>query len=124
MWRNAVCAAVVLVFSFGTARSAEFFGAIKKIEDDKIVVGLKYDKETKKFAEEKTLPLAKDVKILTGKFKKEDDKVTVEAGDPLEGGFKNERFKTIDERPVRAYIITNADNQVTEIRVLMRKKPE
>jgi hypothetical protein len=122
MLRNAVCAAVVLALCTGAARAEEFFGAIKKIEEGKIVVGLKYDRETKKFAEEKTLTLAKDVKILSAKFNKEEKKI--EPGDPLEGGFKNERFKTIDERPVRAQFVTNADGMVTEIRVFPGfKKP-
>lgn len=46
----------------------------------------------------------------------------VEAGEEIEGGLKNERFKDIGERGIRAQIITNDDGLVTEIRVFARKK--
>ena len=124
MLRHAVCAAAVLAFAVGaSARADEFVGSIRKIEDGKIVVGVKFDKETKKFAEMKTLTVAKDVKVVTGKYNKEEKKF--EVGKVLEGGLENKRFQNIGERGVRAFIITNADNQVTEIRVLggRKKKP-
>jgi len=122
MLRAAVCSVAVLAFALGAARAEEFFGSIKKIEEGKITVAMKFDKETKKFQEEKQLTLAKGVKVLNAKFNKEEKKV--QAGTPLEGGLKNERFKNIGERGVRAMIVTNAAGEVTEIRVFQPfKKP-
>jgi hypothetical protein len=120
MLRKAVCAAAVLVFAFGVAAAEEINGRILKIEDGKITVGSKYDKETKKFAEEKSYPVAKDVKVLSAKFNKEEKKF--EAGDALQGGLKNERLQNIGERGIRAVVVTNGAGQVTEIRVLPQFK--
>jgi hypothetical protein len=119
MLRKAVCAAAVLVFAFSVAVAEEINGNITKVEDGKITVG-KYDKETKKVGDEKTYTLAKDVKVLTAKFNKEEKKF--EAGEPLQGGLKNDRFQNIGERGVRATIVTNDAGQVTEIRVRMGKR--
>jgi hypothetical protein len=123
MLRHAFCAAAALVFALGAARADEFRGSVKKVEDGKVTVATKFDRETKKFQEEKTYPLAKDVKILNATYNREEKKV--EVGEPLKDGFKNERFQNIGDRGVRAQIVTNADGQVTEIRVFPpRKKPE
>jgi hypothetical protein len=116
MLRKAVCAAAVLAITFSVASAEEFFGSITKIADGKITVSTKYDKAEKKFTEEKTLTVAKDVKVVNAKFNKEEKKL--EAGEPLEGGLKNERFQNLGKGGVRAILITNPDNQVTEIRVL------
>jgi hypothetical protein len=120
MLRKAVCAAAVLVFAFSVATAEEINGRITKIEGGKITVASKYDKETKKFAEEKTYPLATNVKVMTAKFNKEEKKV--EAGEPLQGGLKNERLQNIGERGVRATVITNDAGQVTEILVRQGKR--
>jgi hypothetical protein len=114
MLRHAVCAAVVLAFSFGSARADEFFGLIKKIEEGKISVTKL--KKGEKPGEPVSMKLAKKVKVVNGKFNK--DTFKVEAGDELDKGLKNERFKEIGKRGVPAVIVTNADNEVTEIRVL------
>jgi hypothetical protein len=122
MLRKAVCAAAVLAFAFSVAAAEEINGRILKIEDGKITVASKYDKETKKFAEEKSYPLAKDVKVLTAKFNKEEKKV--EAGEPLQGGLKNERLQNLGERGVRATVVTNNAGQVTEIRIFQGKRKQ
>jgi hypothetical protein len=114
MLRYAVAAVAVLAFGFGTARSEEFVGSIKKVEDGKITVA-KFDRETKKFDEGKSYTLAKDVKVLNATFNKEEKKVV--PGEPLKEGLKNERFEKIGPFGVFSQIITNNDGQVTEIRV-------
>jgi len=119
MLRKAVCAVAVLALSVVAARAEEINGSIQKIADGKIKVGIGFDKETKTFKEEKTFTLAKDVKVLTAKFNKEDKKV--EVGDKLEGGLDNERLKNITGRGVRARLIVT-DGQVTEIHVLPQRK--
>jgi hypothetical protein len=124
MLRKVVCAMAVMVFAFSVAMAEEFMGAIKKVEDGKITV-TKFKKGEKK-GEEVTLSLAKKVKVVNAKFNKEDKKI--EAGDKLEGGLKNERFKEIKGFGVFSQIITNDDGKVTEIRVFPpfkgKKKPK
>lgn len=117
MLRKFVCAAVLGVFCLGVAFADEFSAIITKVEGNKITfaktkrVGKKFEKE-----DEQTLPVVKDVKVVTAKRNRETKKV--EAGDALEGGLKNKRFTTIDEKGVRATIVTDADNKkITEIRV-------
>jgi hypothetical protein len=115
MLRKAVCAAAVVALAFGVAVAEEITGRITKIEDGKITVA-EFDKETKKLAQEKTYPLAKNVKVVNAKFNKEEKKV--ESGGPLEGGLKNERFQKIGEGGIFAVIVTNDAGQVAEIRLL------
>jgi hypothetical protein len=57
------------------------------------------------------LTAAENVKVVKAKFNKETMKS--EAGDPIEGGLKSERFA----KQVAGLIITNADNVITEIRL-------
>jgi hypothetical protein len=116
MLRKAVCAVAVLAVTISVASAEEFFGSIKKIADNKVTVATKFDKAEKKFTEEKTLTLAKNVKVVNAKFNKEEKKI--EAGEPLEGGLKNERLQNIGERGVFSRIITNDAGQVTEIQVM------
>jgi hypothetical protein len=76
------------------------------------VTFIKFKKGEK--GEEETLPVAEKVKVVKGKFNKEDKKV--EVGEALENGLQNERFKNI-EKGVFAQIITD-DGKITEIRVM------
>ena len=120
MLRKMLCAAVVVAIGFGVATAEEFRGAIKKVQKGKIIIGMKFDKETKKFTEEKTLTLAKGVKVVKAKFNKEEKKI--EAGEELEGGLKNKRFVDIGDRVIFAMFVTNDDGHVTEIRVFEFKR--
>jgi hypothetical protein len=121
MTRKVLCAAVVLVFGFSVARAEVLRGSIKKIEDGKITFAT-YDRATKKAGEDKTYAVAKDAKVLKGKFNKEDKKV--EAGDALSDGLQNKVFQSIGKRGVRAQITTNDAGEVTQILVFpqFRKK--
>jgi hypothetical protein len=114
MIRRVLCAVAVLTFAATAATADEFVGAIRKVEDGKISVA-KFKKGEKRAEEPKSYKLASNVKILNAKFNREEKKV--ETGTPLEGGLKNERFKNMGKFGVFAQIITNADNEVTEIRV-------
>src|SRR5262245_19363166 len=68
MLRRVLCAAVIVAFGVGLATAEEFRGSIRKVEKGKITVGMKFDKETKKFTEEKTFTVAKNVKVVKAKF--------------------------------------------------------
>src|SRR5262245_30386786 len=115
MLRKTGYALAVLILAGVVARSEEFIGSIRKVEDGKITVASDFDKETRKFAKERTLTVAENVKVVSAKFNKEEKKV--EPGDPLKDGLKNERFAKIGKFGVFAQIVTNDDGQVTEIRV-------
>src|SRR5437773_2604054 len=65
--------------------------------------------------EEKTLPVSDTVKVVKGEFNQDTRKL--EAGDDIAHGLKNEMFEKIDEKGMRATIITDDDNKkITEIR--------
>jgi hypothetical protein len=121
MWRK-VCAAVVLVLGVGVAFADEIRAVITKVDGDKVtfapIEGKGKGKGKK--GEEKTLLVAKDVKVVKGKFA---GKGKVEAGDELENGLKNEVFSNIGEKGILARIFTDSDNKkITEIRVIRRPK--
>jgi hypothetical protein len=115
--RKFVCAAVVTVFAFGVAMGDEFVARISKIDDGKVTF-TKAKKGEK--GEEMTLPLAKNAKMVKGKFNKETK--SIDAGDALD----KEAVSTIMEKSKKgafAFIITDGDNkQITEIRFLGGKK--
>jgi len=104
-----LAAAVILVVGVSVVTADEFFGAITKVDGNKLSI-TKMKKGEK--GEELTLTASDNVKVVKGKFNKEDKKI--DAGDAIEGGLKSERFA---KRAMGA-IITNADNVVIEIRLL------
>jgi len=105
----------LLVLGASVAVGEEFGASIRKVDGGKVTFA-KFDRETKKPGEEMTLPVADKVKVVRARFNKDEKKF--EAGDALEGGLTNERFKNLGEKGVFAFIITDADNkQITEIRV-------
>ena len=121
MFRKVVSAAVIVALCVGITFAAEISGVITKVDGDKVtfaeVKGFGKDAEK---GESKTLPVAKDVKVVQGKFNK--DTKAIEAGDPLEGGLKNKMFTEIGEKGVRATIVTDKDNKtITEIRAFTFK---
>jgi hypothetical protein len=121
MFGKVACAGLVLAIGVGVALADEFNASIRKVEDGKVtfvkrVKGQKPDEGTAV-----TLPTSADVKVLNGKFNK--DTKTVEAGEALSGGLKNERFSNIGERGVPAHLITSEDGKtITEIRVFQFRK--
>jgi hypothetical protein len=109
-----VFAFVVIAFSVGVLSGAEMFGVITKIDGNKITFkeGKKGEDKKFEFGDEKTYTVAKDVKVMKGGFKKDVE------GTPLEGGLKNDFFKTIPEKGIFARITTNDDTkEVKEISV-------
>jgi hypothetical protein len=117
--RKLVSAVVVLALFGGVALSEEIRAVILKIDGNKVTFA-----EAKGQGErgpEKTLPVADNVKVLKGKFNQDTKKL--DAGEPLQGGLKSEMLSKIDEKGVRATIITDAGNtKITEIRVGGRKQ--
>lgn len=122
MLRKIVCVGVILTLSVGVVFADEFGALITKVEDNKVTF---YPFEGKgkdaKKGEEKTMKVAKDVKIVKGKFNKEAKKF--EAGDEIEGGLKHKMFAEIPEKGIFAFIATDDDNKrIKEIRVFGGKK--
>ena len=115
MIRKMIGAGIVLMLAFTVVTAEEFGGLIRKVEGDKITIQ-KRGKSKGEKGEEVTLTVAKDVKVVSGKFNKEEKKV--EAGEALEGGLKNKRFENLSEKGVPAQFVTSEDGKtVTEIRV-------
>ena len=115
MLRKVVGALFLLVLCFGIAVAEEIRAIITKVEGDKVTFAENKGKGEK--GQEKTLPVAPNVKILKGKFNK--DTKQLEAGDPIEGGLKHQMFSSIPgDKGMQATIMTDADNKhITEIRV-------
>ncbi|MCI0463463.1 MAG: hypothetical protein L0Z62_41525 [Gemmataceae bacterium] len=116
--RRFVCAAIVVTFTFSVAVADEFFANVKKIEDGKVTFIKGAKKDVK--GEEGTLPLAKDAKLVKGKYNKDTKSVAV--GDPLQ---KEAITKMLEKAGAKGYlvqIVTDADNKkVTEIRFIGKK---
>ena len=103
---------VVLGLCFGIALASDYEGKIVKISEESVSFQT-FDKETKKFSDAKSYPIAKDCKFTKGK---KDDKKEIE------GGVKASVFKDIDEKKGLAAVISVNDSKVTEIRVREKKK--
>jgi hypothetical protein len=108
--RKFAAVAAVLLFSFSIAVADEFIAVVKKVDGNKVTI-LKGKKDD---AKEVTLTAADNVKVLKGKFNKEDKKI--EAGDPIEEGLKNKMFAS--EKGVFARITTSDDGKITQILVM------
>jgi hypothetical protein len=93
----------------------EIRAIITKVNGDQVTFAESKGKGEK--GPEKTMSAA-GAKVVTAKFNKETKKL--EAGDPLEGGLKNEYFSNIGEKGKFATIVTTGD-KITEIRVFQRK---
>ena len=121
MWYKSLCAAFVLTVCVGLGMAEEFRAVITKVADGKVTFyEMKgFGKDAEK-GDSKTLTVADSVKVVKGKF--DPDTKKVEAGEAIEGGLKAEQFTSIGEKGVRATIITNSDNKITEIRVGGRGK--
>jgi hypothetical protein len=123
-WKLVCTVSAVLVF-VGVTMADNFTGIITEVKDGKVTFYKgSFNKEEKKFEKSDkatTLPVASDAKVTRGKFDK--DAMKFVAGDPIEGGLKNEMFDKIGEKGVFASITTDADNKkITEISVFGKKK--
>jgi hypothetical protein len=117
--KRVVSAMVVLGFFAGLVLADEIRAVITKVEGDKVTFYESKGKGEK--GDEKTLPVAKEVKIVKGKFNKDTKKV--EAGDKIDDGLKDKTFTSIGEKGVRALVITDDENKsIKEIRVFGGKK--
>jgi hypothetical protein len=120
MLRKLICATFVLVCGVSIALADEFGASITKVDGNNVTF-TKMKKGEK--GEAMTLPAAKDVKVVTGKYNK--DTKSFEVGEALAGGLKNEKLSNIGEKGQRARIITSDDGKtITEIRIMQggRKK--
>ena len=117
MLRKVVSAAIVVVLFAGVALADEIRAVITKVDGNKVTFSEIKGKGKK--GDEQSLPAAKDVKVVKGKFNKETKKV--EAGGDIEGGLKNKLFSDIGEKGIRAVIVTD-DKKITEIRVFGKRK--
>ena len=112
MLRKVLAASLVLVLSVGVVFAEELRAVITKVEGGKVTFAEMKGKNER--GDEQTLPVAKNVKVVKGKFNKETK--TVDAGDDLPDGLKNKRFAEIGEKGVPAWIIHDG-KKITEIRV-------
>jgi hypothetical protein len=121
MLRKIVCIAIVLTLSAGIAFADEFGAIITKVEGNKVTFHPFEFKKGANKGDEKTMKVAKDVKVVRAKFNKETK--MIEAGDEIEGGLKHKMFSDIPEKGYFARISTDDDNKrIKEIRVFMFKK--
>jgi hypothetical protein len=114
MLRKVFCAVTILALAVGFSLAEEIRAVITKV-DGKNITFAEYKGKGEKGSEQ-TLPVADNVKIVKGKYNQETKKL--EPGDALESGLKNEVFSKIDEKGLRATIVTDSDNKkIAEIRV-------
>src|SRR5579862_1794502 len=125
MLRKFVCAAIVCVFGLTVALADEVQVLISKAADGKITYkkvtvgkggkgGGKGGKGVQTEGDDVTMPVKADAKISKGKFDMDAKKLV--ADEKIDGGLKSDTFTKIDEKGLRATIITDADNKnVTEI---------
>lgn len=116
MLRKVLGAVIVVVLCAGISLAEEIRAVITKVADDKVTFAESKGKGEK--GPEKTLSVAANVKVVKAKFNKDTKKL--EAGDPLEGGLKNELFTNIGEKGRGATIVTEGD-KIVEIRVFAPK---
>jgi hypothetical protein len=122
MLRKVIGAALVLVLSAGFVFAEEIRAVITKVEGGKVTFApLEGKGKDAKKGDEKTMPVAKDLKVVG--MKRNPDTKKFEPGDAIEGGLKHKMFTEISEKGVFGTIVTDADNKkITEIRVIQRKK--
>jgi len=119
MVRKLVCAMFVMTVAIGFAFADEFNATITKVDGNKVTY--QKFKKKEKDGDPVTIEVAKDAKILTGKFDKDAKKLV--AGDPIEGGLKSDTFAKIGDKGLPVRITTDADNKtVTQILVGGKKK--
>ena len=128
MNRRFVAALVVALTAVGFAVADEFQAIITKVQDGKVTykrVNGQNEEGKTQYDAEKTLPIAKAVKVVKPRYDKEARKMV--NGDPLEGGLKHDAFKDMgkDKKKgigVLATLMTDAKNKnITQIRVLSLK---
>src|SRR5436853_7543970 len=91
--KNFACAAVAPLVIIGVVLAEDLTTVISKVEDGKVTFKkLKINKEDKtvEWVDEQTLPTTTGVNVVKGRFDK--DAMKVVAGDPIDGGLKNEMF--------------------------------
>jgi len=122
--RKFVCAVIVTVFAVSVALAEDFRAMVTKIEDGKVTFKKAPTEKGGKFGDEATLPLATTAKISKGKasFNKEEKKLTVDAGDPLDKDAVKALMDKAGESKAKgafAQISTDADGKkITEIRFM------
>ena len=107
----------LLCLVIGLASADEFFATIKKVDGSKVTIN-KSKKDEKK--EDETLTAIEKVKVQVGKakFDKDTKKFGDFEGKVVEDGLKSDMFS----KEVRALITTNEKKEITEIKVLKKKK--
>lgn len=121
MIRKLACAMFVMTVVIGIALADEYTATITKVDGNKITMQ-KYKKGMKGKKGEKdgdafTVEVAKDAKIIKGKFDKDAKKVVDD--EEIKDGLKADIFvKATEEKGVTATITTDDDKKVvTKIRV-------
>lgn len=114
MWRQVVGTVTVFCLGIGIVLAGETRAIITKVDGDKVTFAENKGKGEK--GEEKTLPVAANVKVTKGTYNRETKKV--ENPVAVEGGIKSEQFTKINEKGLNATIVTDDDNKkIIEIRI-------
>lgn len=101
--------AIILTIYVSVATADEISANIMKVEGDKVTFTKLGNKPFDAVEKEKTLPVKADAKITKMRLNKESKKT--EAGEPIEGGLKNDVFTKIGKDGIFARITTDADNK-------------
>jgi hypothetical protein len=112
-------AVVVTLAAFGATPAEEIPVYIHKIEGGRVT----YTRSAKKGVvnEPMTLPVVANPRVTQAKFDPETKKIL--AGEPIDGGLRNEVFTNFPAKGLRAYLVIDEGNRsVVEIRVLPVKK--
>src|SRR6266545_368200 len=116
--RRFICAAVVTLCAFSVAMAEEFIGSITKVEDGKVTFKkFAFKKGEKGKAEERTLTLAKGVKIYKdSKFNKEDKKF--EGGEEITAAALTDLVKKAEKGQFARFVTEGEGDKekITEIR--------
>jgi hypothetical protein len=115
MLRRIISAVVVLGLCVGLALAEEIRAVITKVEGNKVTFAPMKGKGQR--GEEQTLPAARNVKVVKGKYNRK-DKTFEKTGD-IDEGLKAKMFSDIGEKGIGAIIVTNDDNtKITEIKLM------
>ena len=114
MFSKLVGAGFFLLLCIGITFADEIRAVITKVEGDRVTFAEAKGKGQK--GQERTLPVADNVKVVKGKMNRETRKL--ESGDAISEGLKNKMFAEVSEKGVPCLIVTDNDNKkITEIRV-------
>lgn len=98
------------------ANADEFTATLVKVAEGKVTFARGAGKKKK----ETTLPADEKCRVVAAKYNAKTK--TIEAGDEIPDGLKNARLQKLEEDTIDAWIRTNADNRIVELRLFQSNK--